>query len=240
MKDKVIEVFNQLSTVYATTVDTKSFFNAEYERPAMLLELAQDLQGNDVLDAGCAAGWYSEILMQRGADVTAVDISKDMVVASKQRLGDKAKIFCLDIEKELPFQDNSFDLILSSLTLHYLKDWNLTFQEFKRVLKPDGYLLYSVHHPFSDTTLLGKEANYYSTELILDTWDKEGKKYEVPFYHRPLHSIINVTSRYLTIEKLVEPLPTEEFKALYPERFKHLLNNPQFLIVKAINNKVKL
>lgn len=237
MKDKIIEVFDQLSLVYATTVDSNSLFNKEYERPAMLKEIALELRGKDVLDAGCAAGWFSYKLLERGASVTAVDGSEEMVAATKKRLGDRAEVYCIDLEGKLPFKDNSFDIIISSLTLHYIKDWDITFHEFKRILKPDGCLLYSIHHPFSNTVYLSEESNYYSTALILDTWEKEGKFYEVPFYHRPLQSIINDTSKYFTIEKLVEPLPTREFKTQKPERYNQLLNSPQFLIVSALNKK---
>ncbi len=237
MKEKVKEVFNQLSKVYATTVDSKSLFNKEYERPAMLIELPTDLQDKKVLDAGCAAGWFSYKLLEKGANITAADLSEEMVAAAKERLKDRAEVLCIDLEAELPFKENSFDIILCSLTLHYIKDWNTTFHEFKRVLKPGGCLLYSVHHPFSETSLISEEANYYSTELIFDKWNKEGEIYEVPYYRRPLQSIINNTSKHFTIEKLVEPIPTQEFKAQQPERFEQLLNNPGFIIVKCINNK---
>ena len=238
MKEKVKEVFNQLSQVYATTVDSQSLFNKEYERPAMLRELPIDLQNKKVLDAGCAAGWYSYSLLEKGANVTAADVSEEMVTAAKERLKDRVEVFCIDLEAELPFKDNSFDIILCSLTLHYIKDWNTTFHEFKRVLKPDGCLLYSVHHPFSDTTLLSEEANYYSTEFIIKKWNKEGKTYEVPCYHRPLQSIINDTSKYFTIEKLLEPIPTQEFKVQQSEKYEQVLHKPQFILVKCINRKL--
>ncbi|WP_042146905.1 class I SAM-dependent methyltransferase [Paucisalibacillus sp. EB02] len=235
MKGHVTEIFNQLSTVYEKTVDKEGLYNTEYERPAMLNELPKDLSNKKILDAGCAAGWYTEQLIQRGATVVAIDISPEMVNATKRRVVGNVNVICMDLEAHMPFTDNTFDYIISSLTLHYLKDWKHTFQEIKRVLKPNGTLLFSVHHPFTDISWT-KEKQYYSTELIIDNWNKDGKTYEVPFYRRPLQYIINTTSRYFLLEKIIEPQPTQTFKEYAPEKYEVLLKRPQFLIIKSTNS----
>lgn len=48
------------------------------------------------------------------ADVTATDISPRMVEATKRRVGENAKILCMDLEEQLPFEDETFDVIISS------------------------------------------------------------------------------------------------------------------------------
>lgn len=232
MKDKVKEIFNQLASVYEHSVDKTSLYNSEYERPSMLGQIPHDLRDMNVLDAGCAAGWYTFELVNRGADVVSIDISPEMVNSTLRRVGSTAKVLCLDLENKLHFEDDSFDFIVSSLSLHYLKDWSYTFSEFQRILKHEGSLLFSVHHPFTDIRLL-ENANYYSTELIVDEWNKEGKLYEVPFYRRPLNEILNKTVNYFSIEKVIEPLPTIKFKQQAPESYERLMKNPQFLIIKA-------
>jgi ubiquinone/menaquinone biosynthesis C-methylase UbiE len=235
MKTSVRDTFDQLANIYEKSVDTTSLYNSEYERPSMLAQLPQDLMNMDILDAGCAAGWYSQQLMNRGANVTAIDISPEMVSSTIRRVGDKAQVLCMDLDAKLPFSDNSFDYIISSLTLHYIKDWSLPFGEFQRILKPNGVFLFSVHHPFSDIKLL-ENPNYFSTELIIDKWTKDGVLFEVPFYRRPLHLIINETVKHFTIEKLIEPQPTMKFKEIAPDKYELLMKNPQFLIMKAILN----
>ncbi|TWT13138.1 class I SAM-dependent methyltransferase [Planomicrobium sp. CPCC 101079] len=232
MKEQVIETFNQLAAIYANTVDSGSLFNSEYERPAMLAHLPADLVGKKVLDAGCAAGWYTEQLLAKGADVAAVDISPEMVRSAKQRVGTKAEVLCLDLEKGTPFKTASFDVIVSSLTLHYLKNWEETFSEFHRILKPDGVFLFSIHHPFTDINWM-EDAHYFSVELINDRWHKEGKVFEVPFYRRPLSEIMNKTLAYFSVDEVIEPLPTNKFKELAPESYGRLMKRPQFLLIKA-------
>jgi len=232
MKSKVKETFNQLAPIYETSVDTTSLYNSEYERPAMLAQLPVDLTGMKVLDAGCAAGWYTLQLKNRGARVAAADISPEMVRSAKRRIGEAAEIICLDLEEDLPFQNESFDIILSSLTLHYMKDWQKPFDEFQRVLKPNGIFLFSVHHPFLDVNWL-ENADYFNRQLIVDQWNKDGKVFNVPFYRRPLAEIMNSTLLHFWIEQVIEPLPTPRFKELSPASYERLLKRPQFLILKA-------
>lgn len=232
MKYQVREVFNRLAGIYEHSVDTVSLFNSEYERPAMLEKIPQHLTGKTVLDAGCAAGWYTEQLAVRGADVFAIDSSEEMVNAAKRRIGNRAAVLHHDLDEPLPFNDKSFDFIVSSLTLHYLKDWERIFKEFQRILKPNGEFLFSVHHPFTDIQWL-EQGDYFSTELIIDQWIKEGQSFNVPFYRRPLPAILNETLICFEIDQVIEPLPTAEFRTQKPEQADRLLKSPQFLIIKA-------
>ncbi|MFC0471651.1 class I SAM-dependent methyltransferase [Halalkalibacter kiskunsagensis] len=235
MKEHVKETFNLLAHIYEHNVDTTSLYNIEYERPSMLKQLPEDLTNKKVLDAGCAAGWYTDQLIKRGANVVATDISQEMVAATKRRVGSFAEVVCLDLETTaMPFESNSFDIIVSSLTLHYVKEWTQTFREFQRILKPKGVLLFSVHHPFMDIKM-SKNKDYFSTELIIDKWEKAGKEIEVPFYRRPIHSILNETMHHFTIEHVMEPQPTINFKLQAEENYEKLMKNPHFLIIRAIN-----
>ena len=162
----------------------------------------------------------------------AIDMSQEMVSAAKRRVDNRAQMLCLDLGEQLPFKDESFDFILSSLTLHYLKDWEGTFTEFRRVLKPGGRFLFSIHHPLTDIRLLD-QPDYFSTELIVDEWKKDGNTFKVPFYRRPLHEILNRTLAHFELLQVVEPLPTETFEERDPDRFQRLMKEPNFLIIEA-------
>jgi len=236
MKDKVRETFNGMANAYEHSIDSNNLYNAEYERPAMMARVPEDLTGKKVLDAGCAAGWYTEQLLLRGAEVVAVDMSPEMVNAAIRRVGDRASVLCLDLEAVLPFDDESFDVIISSLTLHYIESWEHTFNEFQRVLKPGGLFLFSVHHPLTDIRLL-EDPMYFSTQLIVDEWVKDGKTFTVPFYRRPLNEILNSTLEHFELMQIIEPLPTSVFKERDPKRFDKLMKEPNFLIVEAARKK---
>lgn len=227
--------YENMAEYYFECVDTKPF-NAYYERPATL-SLLPSVAGKKVLDAGCAAGWYSKWLLDKGANVIAMDFSPSMIEMTRKRIGEKADVIQGDLNEPLNFiEDKSMDIILSSLTLHYIRDWNLVMSEFNRILKPLGSLIFSVHHPFMDFTYFNRE-NYFLTEIIEDEWETNKGKIKVQFYRRPLSKIISpVIDAGFTIEKLMEPMPTEKFKELHPQVYERLTKKPQFLFLRARKN----
>jgi SAM-dependent methyltransferase len=232
-KDSVsLNSYDEMAEYYFKYVDTKPF-NAYYERPATL-SLLPDVQGMDVVDAACAAGWYTQWLLEKGARVTALDFSPNMIEMTKKRVGDRAKIIRADLNKPLTcIETGSMDVVLSSLTLHYLKNWDVVLSEFYRILKKDGLLVFSVHHPFMDFTVFNRE-NYFLTELIEDEWNTHAGKVKVEFYRRPLSkTIASVLDSGFVIEKLLEPMPVEQFKVEYPEAYDRLTKKPQFLFIRA-------
>ena len=203
-------------------------WNAEYDRPAVI-SLLPPLGGLSVLDAGCGSGWYAEYLAGRGAKVTAVDITAKMVELTRRRLGDRARVFQADIAKPLEFADAGFDLVVAPLVLHYLADLEPTLAEFHRVLKKGGLLVFSTHHPFADYRLFAPES-YFSTGQVEDVWDVG----TVRFYRRPLSAITEALAQTgFVIERLIEPLPTEEFRRRDPQSYDRLMRYPGFLAVRA-------
>ncbi|WP_394219974.1 class I SAM-dependent methyltransferase [Halobacillus trueperi] len=231
MKKNVLHSYEHLSSHYEFDVDRKPY-NAYLERPAMV-DLLPDLQGKKVLDAGCAAGWYARYMADQGSDVTAIDLSPSMIAATKRRAGNaKVHAFVHDLMDPLPMNDESFDIIISSLTLHYIKDWVPIFEEFHRTLKPRGTLLFSTHHPFMDYMNHDVDT-YYGCQQIQEEWTVDGEKVPMTFYRRPLEEIISaVTDRFRFIQ-LTEPKPTPEFEEVHPAGFHKVSTKPNFMILKA-------
>ena len=107
------------------------------------------MAGKSVLDAVCGPGNYVEILQEKGANVTGFDISPSMVKLARERNGDKGHFFVHDLAEPVGMlEDETFDIIICALALHYVEDWNLPVQEFCRVLKPKGTLVVSIEPVF--------------------------------------------------------------------------------------------
>jgi ubiquinone/menaquinone biosynthesis C-methylase UbiE len=99
------------------------------------------------LEIGAGTGYFSLNLLQTGVvrEATCADISPGML----ETLEHNAHELGLDVETaacdaaELPFEDESFDLVLGHAVLHHLPDLDRSFEEFARVLKPGGTLFFA-------------------------------------------------------------------------------------------------
>jgi ubiquinone/menaquinone biosynthesis C-methylase UbiE len=228
------EAYDELAEAYAERVDTKPH-NAYYERPATL-SLLPPVKGKHVLDAGCGPGVYAEWLVEHGAQVVAVDGNRKMVRLAHQRLGDRVKVLLVNLEKPLNFaRDGSFDIIIAPLVLDYIKDWYLVFKEFFRLLASGGALVFSMEHPYSKYDDHRETSNYFDTDLVAYTWRGFGKPVSVPSYRRSMSQVINpLLMAGFTLDYLLEPLPTLEFKASDLEEYEHLMRNPGFMCIRAL------
>ena len=112
--------YDAFATAYAAQNDT-SLLNAWYCRPAMI-DLAGDVAGRRVLDAGCGSGPLAAALRERGALVSGFDLSPAMVDLARERLGAAADLAVADLAADLPYADGAVDVVVSSLALHYLED----------------------------------------------------------------------------------------------------------------------
>jgi SAM-dependent methyltransferase len=231
-KDKPIaqDAYDSLAESYAALIDTKPH-NAYYEQPATL-SLLPDVQGKRVLDAGCGPGSYAEWLVNNGAGVVAFDVNEKMIQLARERLGDKAEILHADLRNPLDFLDSdSFDIVISPLVLDYVEDWGPVFSEFYRVLKKGGVLVFSIEHPYTKYAIYHETSNYFKTETVEYTWKGFGAPVNVPSYRRPFSEVINpLVEVGFTLDKLLEPLPTEKFRE---KDYEKLIKRPGFLCVRA-------
>ena len=96
------------------------------------------------LDAACGEGYGSALLARSAASVESVDISEQAIDHARQRYGDLDGVrFQVADCTALPFEDNEFDRVVSFETLEHLAAHDQLLTEFRRVLKPEGFLILS-------------------------------------------------------------------------------------------------
>jgi SAM-dependent methyltransferase len=194
-----------------------SLVNGYYERPA-ILDLAGDVAGRRILDAGCGSGPLFAALRDRGAFVTGIDSSARMLELARQRLGVSADLHLADLGDPLPFADGAFDDVIASLVLHYLEDWAAPLAELRRVLTPGGRLIASVDHPFASQLQTGPGADYFATRKWSFEWTLGGHSALMSFWHRPLHAMTDAfTAARFRIAVISEPPPAPGARELFPD-----------------------
>jgi SAM-dependent methyltransferase len=221
--------YETIASRYAAGVDERPW-NALYERPATL-GLLPEVGGKDILDAGCGPGWYADWLARQGARVVAVDCSPCMVRLADERLCGRARVVHGDVSnlRDL-LPSGTFDVVLSSLVLHYLPDLTETFPEWARILRPGGRLVFSTHHPIHQASLL--DPGYLCTELIEEEWGWLGEK--MRYYRRPLRDLTEpLSAAGFVIERITEPTPGEALKAKDPGGYDLLRRLPAFIFIRA-------
>ncbi|MEE9346260.1 MAG: malonyl-ACP O-methyltransferase BioC [Methylococcales bacterium] len=100
------------------------------------------LANQSILDVGAGTGYCTELLIGQDTNVVALDIAPAMLTQARQRLGGKASYLAADAQS-LPLKDHSVDIVFANLVLQWCVDLSAVFQEFKRVLKNDGQIVFS-------------------------------------------------------------------------------------------------
>lgn len=121
----------------------ESFESVTAVENAYALETFGDLMGKTLLDLGCGAGETSVYFALKGATVTAVDISAEMLSVAK-RLSDLHRVAIKTVKsvaESLEFPDNTFDYVFGNGVLHHVRIEDAV-REVKRVLKPRGRAIF--------------------------------------------------------------------------------------------------
>lgn len=105
----------------------------------------QAVRGRRVLDVGCGAGRFSEVLSRWGAEVVAVDLSDAVYTARANLAGISAVTFARADLFHLPFPPHSFDVILAWGVLHHTPDTAAAFKRVVRHLRPGGTMAVYVY-----------------------------------------------------------------------------------------------
>ena len=211
------------------------------EWPALRV-LLPDLRGLQVLDLGCGFGWFCRWARQMGAaHVLGIDVSEKMLDRSRATTQDTAITYTRADMEQLKLPLASFDLVYSSLALHYIRGLEELMSEVYRALVPGGRLVFSVEHPiFTAPT----DANWSLDAAGHKTWPIDRYLDEGPRstdwlakgvikQHRTLATYVNMLLRLgFAIFHVEEWGPTQEQVAARPNLADEL-HRPPFLLLAA-------
>jgi ubiquinone/menaquinone biosynthesis C-methylase UbiE len=211
------------------------------EWPA-LHALLPDLSGCSVLDLGCGFGWFCRWARQQGAaHVSGIDVSEKMLARGRAATADPAITYTRADMEQLELPAGSFDVVYSSLALHYVEHLNGLMSQIYRSLVPGGALVFSVEHPIFTAP---SQPNWSLDAAGHKIWPVDGYLDEGPRstnwlakgvikQHRTLATYINTLIRLgFSISHVEEWGPTEEQIAAQPN-WADERQRPPFLLVAA-------
>jgi ubiquinone/menaquinone biosynthesis C-methylase UbiE len=113
-----------------------------------ILSILPDLQGKKVVDLGCGYGWFCRSAREQGAaQVLGMDLSEKMLGKAKEMTEDPAIEYRQQDLEDLQLPAASFDLVYSSLTLHYIEDLGKLFATVYQALVNGGEFIFTAEHP---------------------------------------------------------------------------------------------
>src|SRR5947209_8028184 len=128
--------------VYRDFLNTPAFF-----------QMLPNVDGLTGLDIGCGEGHNTRLLAKCGARLTAVDIAEVFIAHAKQAEADEPLGIDYRVASaaELPFAAATFDFATGFMSLMDVPETDRVLAEAWRVLKPGGFLQFSISHPWFDT-----------------------------------------------------------------------------------------
>jgi 2-polyprenyl-3-methyl-5-hydroxy-6-metoxy-1,4-benzoquinol methylase len=224
--------------------ENRDRYRNELTDPAMLKAVGEPA-GLAVLDAGCGEGYFSRILARNGAIVTGVDSSARLIDAARtQNLSDALPVtFDIASVDELPYADNTFDLVICNHLVNDLYDPRKPISEFARVLRSGGRIIILMLHPCfynkhaeRDQTTNGLiAASYFETRSIEQTFKVDGLTSPVAntAWFRPLEFYTEeLRNAGFAITSLTEPHPSAE-QAQKDPWWRRGFTRPLFMLLVA-------
>lgn len=189
----------------------KGDFSRRHILDAPMLDRIRDRGFRTALDVGCGEGRFCRMLTAQGITTTGIDPTARLLDAARDR--DPQGSYLQVRAEALPFDDASFDLVVSYLTLIDIDDYATAIAEMARVLRPGGSLLIANLNSFStagDWAAEGKAATGYLIDNYLDSraeWES-WNGILIRNWHRPFHLYMQaLLANGLRLTHFDEPAP---------------------------------
>lgn len=227
---------------YCDLRKNESGLNQVLEKPAMD-SLLPDLQGIDVLDAGCGFGKQCLFFSKSEVNsVTGIDISEKMIGFAQENNSAKNITYFQTALEDAVFPAESFDLVVSSLAFHYVEPYDRLVNDIYNWLKPGGRLIFSVEHPIAtakpEQQWIIDEAGH-KLYWPIDHYSIEGPRSTKWFvdnvikYHRTIQTYVNtLIDQGFRLIRVLEPVPSDEF-IIGRADLEQFLRRPAFLLISV-------
>jgi SAM-dependent methyltransferase len=219
----------------------ESGLNAAVDQPAMR-SLLPPLTDKRVLDLGCGFGKMCRYAIEQGAaSVVGVDISTRMLAKARSDTADARISYVRSALEDLSFAPVSFDVVVSSLALHYVERFDSVCANVKSWLVPGGAFVFSVEHPMLTAFRMGAyiEENSEKEHWLVDNYKLEGIRHtqwfldDVIKYHRSVETYVNtLIDNGFVIVRLLEPEATTDAIRERPE-LREESRRPTFMMISA-------
>jgi 2-polyprenyl-3-methyl-5-hydroxy-6-metoxy-1,4-benzoquinol methylase len=126
------------------------------------------ISGGRILDVGTQHGDFIETMMKAMKDyksIIGIDISEKDLDKAREAVNDESATFELMNAEELTFDDESFDTVSLSYSIHHLENVDIVLSEMMRVLKPGGHMI--IQEMYSD----GNQSDAQRTETLIHHLD---------------------------------------------------------------------
>jgi SAM-dependent methyltransferase len=211
------------------------------EWPA-LRALLPDLSGLRVADLGCGFGWFCRWAREQGAArVLGLDVSQNMLERAAADTADAVIAYTRADLEQLALPVAAFDLVFSSLTLHYIENLGRLFTTVQHALVPAGHFVFSMEHPiYMAPRRPGWIADAEGRRTWpVDSYQAEGRRITnwladgVVKYHRTIGTTLTLLIRNgFTIRHVEEWGPTDAQIAAKPALAEER-DRPMFLLIAA-------
>ncbi|AFC28605.1 type 11 methyltransferase [Paenibacillus mucilaginosus 3016] len=205
--------------------------------------LLPELDGRRVLDLGCGFGWHCRYAREQGArSVVGIDLSANMLERARAMTSDPQIEYRQLAVEEIDFSEGEFDVVISSLALHYVERFDAICRKVYHCLAPGGTFVLSVEHPIF-TALPAQDWHYgpqgEKLHWPVDRYHEEGPRqarfldHDVVKYHRTMAALVNaIIEAGFRLRKLSELEPTQEMLQRNPA-WADEVRRPMFLLAAA-------
>jgi ubiquinone/menaquinone biosynthesis C-methylase UbiE len=206
----------------------------DYLNTPAFLAMLPDVQGLFGIDIGCGEGGNTRLTAARGARLVGVDISEVFVKYAKETYHDELlRIeYCVASAVELPFSNDRFDFATAFMSLMDIPETDRSLAEAFRVIKPGGFLQFSITHPCFDTPYRRNLRNQQGLTYAIEVGDyfrnlngdirewlfgaapgelkQQLARFKVPFFTRTISQWFNlIVQTGFVIERVEEPRPAD-------------------------------